>query len=231
MAPPKWRGRLNTTVQLGTISGIVIGTGINVGASFLEWGWRIPLSLAAVPGSILLLGMHAPACSECRGNKDPQNTACLHYSPHCTLCCAAGTHHSAGMACKRLHEEQDCQSWHCQPSLSCVCCTKTMFETCCLLGAGGLFLPETPNSLVERGFYEKGKAVLQKVRGTDDVELEYSTIVVANEAVKGSENPWISICRRRNRPQLALAILNPFFQQWSGEAHIAEHAIRCTAEL
>lgn len=56
MAPPRWRGRLNTLVQLGTIGGIVVGTGINVGASFLEWGWRLPLALAAVPGSILLLG-------------------------------------------------------------------------------------------------------------------------------------------------------------------------------
>ncbi|KAK9793166.1 hypothetical protein WJX73_001731, partial [Symbiochloris irregularis] len=82
MAPPRWRGRLNTLVQLGTISGIVVGTGINVGASFLEWGWRLPLSLAAVPGSILLLG--------------------------------------------------------------------------------GLFLPETPNSLIERGYNDKARAVLEK---------------------------------------------------------------------
>ena len=31
----------------------------------------------------------------------------------------------------------------------------------------------------------------------DDVELEYNVIVVANEAVRSLENPWISICRRK----------------------------------
>ena len=80
--------------------------------------------------------------------------------------------------------------------------------------AGGLFLPETPNSLIERGHYGKGRAVLEKVRGTGDVDLEFNTIMEAHEALKGMENPWLAIFRRRNRPQLALAILCPFFQQW-----------------
>ena len=56
MAPPKWRGRLNTIVQLGTISGIVVANAINIGTNRLLWGWRISLGLAAVPGSVLLLG-------------------------------------------------------------------------------------------------------------------------------------------------------------------------------
>jgi len=58
--------------------------------------------------------------------------------------------------------------------------------------------------------------VLQKVRGTKDVDVEFDTIVLANEALKGMENPWRAIFRRRNRPQLVLAIAMPFFQQWSG---------------
>lgn len=136
MAPPKWRGRLNTIVQLGTISGIVVANAINIGTNRLLWGWRLSLGLAAVPGSVLLLG--------------------------------------------------------------------------------GLFLPETPNSLVERGYLSEAKAVLQKVRGTKDVDVEFDTIVLANEALKGMENPWRAIFRRRNRPQLCLAIAMPFFQQWSG---------------
>ena len=57
MAPPKWRGRLNTVVQCGTITGIVVGSAINIGAYHILWGWRLPLALAAVPGTILLLGM------------------------------------------------------------------------------------------------------------------------------------------------------------------------------
>ena len=36
-----------------------------------------------------------------------------------------------------------------------------------------------------------------QVRGEEDVELEYNVIVVANEAVRSLENPWISICRRK----------------------------------
>ena len=56
MAPPKWRGRLYTIVQLGTISGIVVANAINIGTNKLLWGWRLSLGLAAVPGSVLLLG-------------------------------------------------------------------------------------------------------------------------------------------------------------------------------
>ena len=80
------------------------------------------------------------------------------------------------------------------------------------LASGGLFLPETPNSLVERGYLSEAKNVLQKVRGTKDVDVEFDTIVLANEALKGMENPWRAIFRRRNRPQLILAIAMPFFQ-------------------
>lgn len=56
MAPPKWRGRLNTLVQLGTISGIVVANAINIATNSLLWGWRLSLGLAAVPGLVLVLG-------------------------------------------------------------------------------------------------------------------------------------------------------------------------------
>ena len=82
----------------------------------------------------------------------------------------------------------------------------------CYAITGGLFLPETPNSLVQRGYMREARAVLQQVRGTKDVVAEFDTIVLANEALKGMENPWIAILRRRNRPQLILAIAMPFFQ-------------------
>ena len=52
----RWRGRLNTLVQCGTITGIVVASAINIGTNRIIWGWRISLALAAVPGSILLLG-------------------------------------------------------------------------------------------------------------------------------------------------------------------------------
>ncbi len=66
MAPPKWRGRLNTVVQCGTITGIVVGSAINIGAYHILWGWRLPLGLAAVPGTILLLGKPFVLCGSCK---------------------------------------------------------------------------------------------------------------------------------------------------------------------
>lgn len=56
MAPPKWRGRLNCLVQLGTISGIVGANAINIATNKLVWGWRLSLGLAALPGTVLVLG-------------------------------------------------------------------------------------------------------------------------------------------------------------------------------
>lgn len=46
-----------------------------------------------------------------------------------------------------------------------------------MLISGSLFLPDTPNSLIERGEKEKGKAVLQKIRGVENVDVEYDDIV------------------------------------------------------
>ena len=51
---------MNTIVQLGTIGGIVVANGINIGTNQWVAGWRISLGLAAVPGSILLLGDYVP---------------------------------------------------------------------------------------------------------------------------------------------------------------------------
>ena len=62
MAPPKWRGRLNTLVQLGTITGIVVANAINIATNNLLWGWRLSLGLAAVPGTVLVMG-ELPLCA------------------------------------------------------------------------------------------------------------------------------------------------------------------------
>lgn len=53
-------------MQLGTVSGIVVANAINVGTNKWVAGWRISLGLAAVPGTVLLLGeQHSlhPWCS------------------------------------------------------------------------------------------------------------------------------------------------------------------------
>ncbi len=67
------------------------------------------------------------------------------------------------------------------------------FKVVTLPFAGGLFLPETPNSLVERGHFDKGRQVLRRIRGTQDVDVEFETIVLANEVTKTAANPWRAI--------------------------------------
>ena len=56
-------------------------------------------------------------------------------------------------------------------------------------------MPNTPNSLVERGNPEKAKAVLRRVRGTKDVDTEFKSILVANKVMENMENPWRAIVR------------------------------------
>lgn len=56
-------------------------------------------------------------------------------------------------------------------------------------------MPNTPNSLVERGNPEKAKAVLRRVRGTKDVDMEFKSILVANKVMENMESPWRAITR------------------------------------
>lgn len=44
--------------------------------------------------------------------------------------------------------------------------------------AGGLTLPETPNSLIERGYLEEGRNVLERIRGTENIQVEYEDILL-----------------------------------------------------
>ena len=56
-------------------------------------------------------------------------------------------------------------------------------------------MPNTPNSLVERGKPEEAKDVLRRVRGTKDVDTEFKSILVANKVMENMENPWRAIVR------------------------------------
>lgn len=85
-----------------------------------------------------------------------------------------------------------------------------------IMTVGSLFLPDTPNSILERGHTEKSKKMLQKIRGTDDVEEEFQDLIDATEAAKRVEHPWQKILEPRYRPQLVMCTLIPFFQQVTG---------------
>ncbi|KAJ6774874.1 SUGAR TRANSPORT PROTEIN 11 [Salix purpurea] len=53
-----------------------------------------------------------------------------------------------------------------------------------MITVGSFFLPDTPNSILERGHPEESKRMLQKIRGTDNVEAEFQDLVDATEAAK-----------------------------------------------
>lgn len=85
-----------------------------------------------------------------------------------------------------------------------------------LLTLGALFVVDTPNSLIERGRLEEGKAVLRKIRGTDNVEPEFNEIVEASRVAQEVKHPFRNLLQRRNRPQLVIAVLLQIFQQFTG---------------
>merc|ERR1711976_38162 len=85
-----------------------------------------------------------------------------------------------------------------------------------MITVGSLILPDTPNSLIERGYDDRAKVMLQKIRGTDDIQSEYDDIVAASEDAKTVQHPWSNIMKRKYRPQLTMSILIPFFQQLTG---------------
>ncbi|GAB4828184.1 hypothetical protein Ancab_035101 [Ancistrocladus abbreviatus] len=85
-----------------------------------------------------------------------------------------------------------------------------------LMTVGGLLVPETPNSLIERGQNDKGREILEKIRGTENVSAEFQDIIDASELAKSIRHPFRNILERRNRPQLIMAIFMPTFQILTG---------------
>ena len=85
-----------------------------------------------------------------------------------------------------------------------------------LMTLGGYFLPETPTSLIERGLTERGRQVLEKLRGTRDVNTEFQDMVHASVLSNSIKHPFKEILNIRHRPQLVMAILLPTFQILTG---------------
>ncbi|CAA0836690.1 Sugar transport protein 1 [Striga hermonthica] len=77
------------------------------------------------------------------------------------------------------------------------------------------FLPETPNSLIQQGL-PGAERMLCRIRGTDDVTAELHDLISASNASKKIERPFRTLLTRRYRPQLAMSVAIPFFQQVTG---------------
>lgn len=75
-----------------------------------------------------------------------------------------------------------------------------------LLTVGALLVMETPNSLVERGRFNEGKAVLRQIRGTVNVEPEFAVLLETRSLAKEVKHPFRYVLQRRNRPHLIIAV-------------------------
>ncbi|GER41541.1 major facilitator superfamily protein [Striga asiatica] len=85
-----------------------------------------------------------------------------------------------------------------------------------VMTVGAIFLPDTPNSLIERGQRESARTMLEKIRGTPCVDAEYKDLVEASEASQKVKQPLRTILETKYRPQLVITLLIPFFQQLTG---------------
>ncbi|KAL0305830.1 UNVERIFIED_CONTAM: Sugar carrier protein C [Sesamum radiatum] len=81
---------------------------------------------------------------------------------------------------------------------------------------GSLVLPETPNSLIERGKQDDARANLQRIRGVRNVDQEFHYLVSASEASRRVEHPWRNLLNSKYKSHLTMAIAIPFFQQLAG---------------
>ena len=90
-----------------------------------------------------------------------------------------------------------------------------------VLALGAAALPDTPNSLAERGKEGACRAALQRLRGADaDVGQEHAALLAASAADRrakpGLGAQWRHAFSRRYRPELVVACAVAFFSQMNG---------------
>lgn len=94
-----------------------------------------------------------------------------------------------------------------------------------LMLLGGIFCAETPNSLVEQGRLDEARKVLEKVRGTKNVDAEFEDLKDASELAQAVKSPFKVLLKRKYRPQLIIGALGiPAFQQLTGNNSILFYA-------
>ncbi|KAL3147178.1 species-specific tRNA processing, variant 3 [Trebouxia sp. C0010 RCD-2024] len=81
---------------------------------------------------------------------------------------------------------------------------------------GGLVMPESPTSLIERGHYEKARRVLTRIRGTSDIEEELEDMAEAARVSNLAPHPMRNLFKSQYRPQLVISLMFMMFQQFTG---------------
>ncbi|TVU14362.1 hypothetical protein EJB05_37825, partial [Eragrostis curvula] len=78
-APAKWRGAFTSAYNAFVVIGLLSATVANYFTNRIEWGWRLSLGLAAVPGAIVVLGAFfvsdTPVSLVMRGHPDLARSA------------------------------------------------------------------------------------------------------------------------------------------------------------
>ncbi|MCL5236718.1 MAG: sugar porter family MFS transporter [Nitrospirae bacterium] len=82
-----------------------------------------------------------------------------------------------------------------------------------LLGIGMVFMPESPRWLVSRGMVDKGRSVLQRIRGTAAVDDEVQDIRRSSAQQSGN---WVELSSPLLRPAMIVGIGLALFQQVTG---------------
>ncbi|KAJ1378958.1 MFS transporter superfamily [Sesbania bispinosa] len=72
---------------------------------------------------------------------------------------------------------------------------------------------------------EEGRMVLEKIRGTPNVDAEFDDLIEASREAKSIKNPFKNLLLRKNRPQLIIgALAIPALQQLTGNNSILFYA-------
>ncbi|TYI64183.1 hypothetical protein E1A91_D09G069400v1 [Gossypium mustelinum] len=85
-----------------------------------------------------------------------------------------------------------------------------------MLCLGSILICETPTSLIERHKVEEGRKVLRKIRGVENVDDEFDSIIHACEMAKQVKDPFRKLMKPVSRPQLVISICLQIFQQFTG---------------
>ncbi|MCL7032047.1 hypothetical protein MKW94_004652 [Papaver nudicaule] len=85
-----------------------------------------------------------------------------------------------------------------------------------IMTIGAIFLSDTPNSIIDRNKPEEAKKQLQRIRGPVNIDEEFNDLVSAIHESKKYKGQWSNLMQRKYRPHLCMAVLIPFFQQFTG---------------
>ncbi|KAL2632967.1 hypothetical protein R1flu_004446 [Riccia fluitans] len=86
---------------------------------------------------------------------------------------------------------------------------------------GAILLPDSPTSYVDRGHVDKGRKVLERIRGVKDVDLEFEDTLEASRTAAMVQNRFRDLFARKNRPQLVISWVLLGLQPFTGNAAIA----------